>query len=324
MTDWSDRLDLRGSGQRQPGPDHPHHAWSPMPGRIRRSWPNGAGVAVCPVLALDNHEDEVPADWPQPQWAAGGVGPRPDPNIARIGARDYGARRGFWRLAQELRDAGLPYALALDVLTAETHPELVEACLRGDAGRLEWVAHGLSWNRPQHAGMSEAEELEYLQQTRDRLAARGITSSAWLGIEYAQSPRTPVLLQRAGYRICLDWCNDEQPYRFRDTQGSEGLWSLPPMADLDDGFALCAPRGVTAAAYARRLVDAAAALAQEGRTQARVMVFVLRPFLCGQPFRIDHVAHALQRMRDLPGVWFARPGEILAAWQQIAEPSPSH
>lgn len=315
MTDWSDRLDLRGSGQRQPGPDHPHHAWSPLPERVPRRWPNGAGVAICPVIALDGHEDVVPAGWPQPQWAAGGVGLRPDPNIARIGARDYGARRGFWRLAEALRAAGLPYALAIDVLTAESHPELVAACLRGDAGQIEWVAHGLSWNRPLHAGLTAAEELAYLQETRERLAARGIASSTWLGIEYGQSPRTPALLPRAGYRICLDWCNDEQPYRFH---GEPGLWSLPPMADLDDGFALCAPRGVSAASYASRLVDAATALAAEGRTQARVLLFVLRPFLSGQPFRIDYLARAFERIRALPGAWFAGPGEIVAAWQQAA------
>jgi hypothetical protein len=118
-------LDLRGSGRRQRGPDHPHHSWTPLPARPLRRWPGGAGVWVCPVIALDSHEDTVPAGWPQPQWAAGGVGLRPDPNIARIGARDYGLRRGFFRLAGALKALRLPYALAIDVLSAETRPDLV-------------------------------------------------------------------------------------------------------------------------------------------------------------------------------------------------------
>lgn len=302
-------LDLRGSGQRQQGPDHPHHAWLPLPARAPRRWPHGAGVAVCPVIALDSHEDVVPAGWPQPQWAQGGVGLRPDPNLARIGARDYGLRRGFFRLAQGLQSMDLPYALAMDVLSAESHPALVASVNAGDWGRAQWVAHGLSWNRPLHAGLDATQERAYLDETRARLAACGIHTNHWFGIEYGQSPRTPALLPEAGYTSCLDWCNDEQPYRFHSS-----LWSLPQMADLDDGFSMCAPRGISAQAYARRLVDAARALAVEGREQARVMVFTLRPFLSGQPFRIDHILRAFEHMRATPGVWFASPSEILDAW----------
>lgn len=324
------RLDLRGSGRRQHGPDHPHHGWAPLPRRQPRRWPDGAGVWVCPVIALDSHEDTVPAGWPQPQWAAGGVGLRPDPNIARIGARDYGLRRGFFRLAGGLKALRLPYALAIDVLSAESRPDLVQACRDGEWGDLEWVAHGLSWNRPLHAGMDEAGELAYLAETRERLAACGVVTDVWHGIEYGQSPRTPTLLPRAGFRICLDWCNDEQPYAFGDaasagSTGSPGsamppvLWSLPQMADLDDGFALCAPRAAGARAYARRIVDAASGLALDGRDQARVMVFTLRPFLSGQPFRIDALLDAFGELARLPGVRFAHPSSIVAAWQQAAQ-----
>jgi len=319
-------LDLRGSGQRRHGPDHPHHGWTPLPARRPRRWPDGAGVWVCPVIALDSHEDTVPAGWPQPQWAAGGVGLRPDPNIARIGARDYGLRRGFFRLAGALKALRLPYALAIDVLSAETRPDLVQSCRDGEWGDLEWVAHGLSWNRPLHAGMDEAAELAYLGETRERLAACGIVTDLWHGIEYGQSPRTPALLPRAGYRICLDWCNDEQPYAFDAAPAADGaaggappLWSLPQMADLDDGFALCAPRAAGARAYARRIVEAATALALEGRDQARVMVFTLRPFLSGQPFRIDALLDAFVQLSLLPGVRFAHPSAIIAAWQQAAQ-----
>ena len=326
----SRRLDLRGSGQRQHGPDHPHPGWAPLPRRQPRRWPDGAGVWVCPVIALDSHEDTVPAGWPQPQWAAGGVGLRPDPNIARIGARDYGLRRGFFRLAGGLKALRLPYALAIDVLSAESRPDLVQACRDGEWGDLEWVAHGLSWNRPLHAGMDEAGELAYLAETRERLAACGVVTDVWHGIEYGQSPRTPALLPRAGYRVCLDWCNDEQPYAFGDavgagSPGSPGsatppvLWSLPQMADLDDGFALCAPRAAGARAYARRIVDAASGLALDGRGQARVMVFTLRPFLSGQPFRIDALLDAFGELARLPGVRFAHPSSIVAAWQQAAQ-----
>lgn len=88
------------------------------------------------------------------------------------------------------------------------------------------------------------------------------------------------------------------------------------MADLDDGFALCSPRGVSVQAYAQRLVDAGTALAAEGRSQARVMVFTLRPFLSGQPFRATAILNALVRLQATPGVWLATPQDIVNAWLQ--------
>ena len=319
-------LSLRGSGRRQPGPDHPHHGHRPLPARPAVRWPDGTSLRVCLVLAIDNHEDEVPARWPQPQWAGGGVGMRPDPNLARIGARAYGARRGFWRLAEGFKSLELPLTVALDVLTAQTHPGLVDACLQGRFGRVHWVAHGMSWNRPIHEGMDTASELSYLWSTRQALAGCGIHTSVWYGIEYGQSARTPSLLPQAGYRICLDWCNDEQPYPFAPGASSgraqTGLWSLPQMADLDDAFSMCSPRGVSVQAYARRLVDAAAALAVEGRQQARVMVFTLRPFLSGQPFRVDAILEALERIRGLPGVRFQAPEDLIRDWQLAEAVTP--
>ena len=301
-----------------PAPDHPFRTGLSMPTRAPRRWPGGAGVWVCPVIALDSPEDAVPEGWPQPQppWAAGG--PQPGPLTTRPCVRDYGARRGFFRLAGALKALHLPYALAIDVLTAETRPDLVQSCLQREWGDAEWVAHGLSWSRPLHAGMDETQERACLLETRERLAACGIRTDAWLGIERAQSPRTPALLAQAGYRICLDACDDEQPRPWALPDAAPVLWSLPQMADLDDAHALCAPSGLTPRAYARRIVEAAAALADEGREQARTLVFTLRPCISGQPFRVDALLDAFVQLSLLPGVRLATPTQIVEGWQQAA------
>jgi allantoinase len=294
---------------------------TPLAARVPRRWPDDAGVWVCPVIVLDTHEDCVPEGWPQvqPRWADSLRGLGPDVDIARVGARDYGLRRGFFRLAGALKALRLPYALAVDVLTAETRPDLVQSCLQGGWGDGEWVAHGLSWSRPLHAAMDEAGERAYLRETRERLAACGIFTDTWLGIARAQSPRTPALLAQAGYRICLDGCDDEQPRPWDGSDSGSGLWSLPQMADLDDAHALCAPRGATPRAYARRIVEAAAVLAEEGRVQARVLAFTLRPFVTGQPFRVDALLDAFVQLSLLPGVRLATPTQIVEAWQKAAE-----
>jgi hypothetical protein len=301
-----------GSGQLQRGrPDHPHHRWSAMPGRPRREFANGAALAICPIVAFETHEDRVPENWPQPHWLSGGVGVRPDPNIGRIGQRDYGLRAGWPRLRHTLFGNGIRYAAAMDVLTAEELPQL-RVAVAGDvaAGRAEWVAHGLSVNRPVHNRMSEAEEIRYIAETKVRLAAQGIAPRGWFGIEYGESVRTPALVAAAGFSWLCDWCNDEQPYRMTVPAGD--LVALPPFADLDDAFCFCAPRGITPASYGERLRLAAENLARDGRNSARVLVWVMRPFLSGQPFRIGPIEEAFAAMAKLDGVWFATPSEILA------------
>ncbi len=293
------------------GPDHPHHDWSPLPTRPQRRWPNGAGVAVCPIVSLETHEDSVPEGWPQIAWLAGGVGFRPDPNIARIGARDYGLRIGFFRLADALARAGLSFAVAIDAMTAERHPSLVAfARSRG----CEFLAHGLSVNRPLHEGLSAADERAYILETRARLARCGISARGWFGIEYAESSRTPGLVADAGYDFLCDWCNDEQPYAMH---APRTLTALPLLADLDDSFCFTSPRGIAPSAYGARLTEAAQALAEDGRVQARVMAWHMRPFLSGQPFRELHIARALATIGRQAGAWSALPSQAVDAWRSM-------
>ena len=301
------------SGQLQRGrPDHPHHGWSALPTRAALRYPNGAAVAVCPVIAFETHEDALPEGWPQPNWLAGGVGRRPDPNIARIGQREYGLRAGWPRLREAILGAGLRYAAAMDAMTAEEWPDLREAVARDvAAGRAEWVAHGISVNRPLHDGMDEATERAAIAEARDRLAACGVRARGWWGPEYGESARTPAMLAREGYAFTLDWCNDEQPYPMTVPEGR--LAALPPLADLDDAFSLSSPRGITPESYGANLTAAAEGLARDGRRSARCMVWAMRPFLVGQPFRIGPVESALRRIGATEGVWAALPSQILAA-----------
>lgn len=298
-------------GPPRAGPDHPHHGWSALPTRPRRLWPDGAAVAVCPILSLETHEERVPEGWPQIAWLAGGVGHRPDPNIARIGARDYGLRIGFFRLADALQAAGLRFGVAIDAMTAERHPSLVAFARERGA---EFLAHGLSVNRPLHDGLTDTEERAYIEETRRRLAACGIEARGWFGIEYAESSRTPRLVAEAGYDFLCDWCSDEQPFEM--TVGRP-LTALPLMADLDDAFCFASPRGISASSYASRLIEAAQVLAIDGRRQARVLAWHLRPFLSGQPFREVHVARALGAIARTPGVWAAHPSAIIDAWRRL-------
>jgi hypothetical protein len=58
-------------------------------------------------------------------------------------------------------------------------------------------------------------------------------------------------------------------------------------------------------------------LAIDGRRQARVLAWHLRPFLSGQPFREVHIARALEAIARTPGAWSALPSEIVDAWRRL-------
>lgn len=302
---------MSGSGQLQTAaPDHPHHTWRPFPSRPAMRYCGGQTLGLCPIIAFESHEDRVPDDWPQPHWLTGGVGIRPDPNIARIGQRDYGLRAGWPRLRQALRNAKLSYGAAIDVLTAERCPALVAQIAVDVAdGCAEWIAHGISINRPLFDGMEPAAEEAYLLETQERLGALDVKPRGWFGPEYSESRRTPPLLAKAGFSFTLDWCNDEQPFAMTVPDGA--LTALPQMADLDDAFAFAFPRGITPQSYASRIAQAARGLAKDGRTSARVMVWTMRPFLSGQPFRIGAIEAALLEASRTGGVFSAPPSVLL-------------
>jgi hypothetical protein len=98
------------------------------------------------------------------------------------------------------------------------------------------------------------------------------------------------------------------------------LAALPPFADLDDAFSLCAPRGITPASHAENLAMAAEGQARDGAASARCMVWTMRPFLSGQPFRIVPIEAALKRIGATPCVWAATPSEILREAGLLEDP----
>ncbi|MFY7857256.1 MAG: hypothetical protein ACOVQT_14040, partial [Rubrivivax sp.] len=117
-------------------------------------WPGGRNLAVVPLIVLESYEDPLPPGWPQVRSVGGGLA-REFPNISRVSTREYGHRVGIFRLLDALRRHGIRPTVAIDALTAEDYPDLVDV-LRADGA--EFVAHGLSVTRPQTSAMTLQEE----------------------------------------------------------------------------------------------------------------------------------------------------------------------
>lgn len=308
--------------QRQAGYDHPHLAWSPLPERPVLRWPAGAGgaaaatgagqLAVVPLLVLEAYEDPLPEGWPQVRSVGGGL-IRDFPNISRVSTREYGHRVGIYRLLDALRQRGIRPTVAVDALTAEQYPELIE---RLQADGAEFLAHGLSVTRPQTSAMGAAEERAYIAETLARLRACGLATRGWFGADYSESTLTPQLLGEFGVEYLSDWANDEQPYRMT-TPGH--LVATPLWADFDDQTVLI-NRMCNLDMFEDHYRKALDQLALDCRRSARLLHHAVRPWVMGAPLRIASFERMLDHALSLPQVWMPRLGDVVDAWS-AADPT---
>ena len=291
-------------GQRGFGMDHEHYDWSAWVKRGVLRWPGNARVAVCVIVNLE-HMEWSPNDGPQANTLPGGLGGRPFPDYMRFSHRQYGHRVGIFRVLDVLDKHGVTPTIAMDAVTAENYPYLVERC-RKNGG--EFIGHGISGGRMITGAMSEQEERDYIISAIDRL--KSVTGSApvgWLGSQGGESPRTPQLLAQAGIRYVCDWMNDEQPYPMKTDQGE--LHALPILLELDDVDAMVG-RHMAFDRYGRMVQEAFDVMYGEGSQSGRLLVLNLHPWLIGQPFRIGALDHTLGHMMSRQGVWAATGSQI--------------
>ena len=307
--------------ERRPGMDHEHYQWSPMSRRGALRWPDGARIALCVVVTLEKMEWEAPPG-SFTVSLSGGLGDRAFPDYARVSHREYGHRVGIFRVLDVLEKHGIRPTVAIDAMTAEANPYLVEHCRERGA---EIIGHGISASRMITGRMTEEDEEEYVHSSLEALhRATGATQSpteggevkGWLGPEHGESERTPGILAAAGVSYVCDWVNDEQPYRMTTPQGE--LCALPLMLELDDINALW-DRKVPIDRYARLLEESFDGLYEGSSESGRLMAFNLHPWLIGQPFRIRYLDQALGHMMRRQGVW-ATTGSEITEWFKANPP----
>ena len=300
--------------ERRFGMDHEHYDWSPIVTRGALRWPDGARVAFCVVVNLDHVEWRPPENSYESANLAGGLAPRPFPDYARLSHREYGHRVGSFRVLDVLDRHGITATVAMDAMTAENYPYLVQHCLNRGC---EVIAHGISVSRMITGDMSEQQERQYIRESVEAVTrATGSAPVGWLGPEYGESSRTPQLLARQGVRYVCDWTNDEQPYSMNTPDGD--LYTLPIMLELDDVHALW-ERRVAVDRYAELVKESFDALYRDGADSGRLLVLNLHPWLIGQPFRIGFLDDALGTIMRRQGVW-ASTGSQIVDWYRDNPP----
>lgn len=293
---------------RTSGYDHPHCAWNPFPARAPLHWPGGRNLAFVPLLVLESYEDPLPQGWPQVRSVGGGL-IRDFPNISRVSTREYGHRVGIFRLLDAMRKRGMRPTVAIDALTAENYPDLVDL-LKADGA--EFVAHGVSVTRPQTSAMTMEEERVYIADTLQRLRACGVETRGWFGADYSESTVTPQLLGEQGVQYLSDWANDEQPYAMT-TPGA--LVATPLWADFDDQTVLI-NRMCNLDMFEDHFNKALQQLNRDAATSARLFHFCVRPWVMGAPMRIATFERILDAALALPQTWPSTLSDVVEAWKQ--------
>lgn len=295
-------------GNRKPGMDHDHYAWSPLPFRAPLRWPDGARVALCVIVNIEHYDFEpVPGTF-TPSSVPGNRGRGPSPDVSIYSMRDYGNRVGIFRLMKVLDKYGIAATAAIDATSAAHFPFIVRQC---QARGWEFAGHGHSVTQMITSRMSEDEERAHIQSAVTTIeAATGAKLAGWFGPEYGESARTPALLAELGLKYVLDWPNDEQPYRMTVPKGE--LVSIPTLVELDDVYAHW-HRRVTLPRWQRMVEDAFDTLHADGARSGRLLTLSLHPWLIGQPQRIQCLDDALAYICGHQGVWKATGAQV-ADW----------
>lgn len=289
------------------GYDHDLYPWSPLHTREPFPWPDGARIAIAPIVHMEYFEIDPPEGAVADPRFGGALGSY-YPDFQNYTRRLHGLRVGYYRVLEVLERNDLKATVCFNALVAERHPELVERALRG--GHCV-AARGLAARRMISQSMTEGEETDYIGEsleTLQRVAGRRMLG--WAGQDMGESDRTPRLLHAAGLTHLIDWPNDDQPYAMPVAgPDSRPLVSIPNQTEWDDAE-LFSVRHVDPWRYPEIFRSALEQLYAEG---GRMLGFGVHPWIFGQAFRIKYLEEAVRSIGDRPGVWRASTDEI-AEW----------
>jgi allantoinase len=283
---------------RAPGMDHDLYAFRTLDAAPRFVWPDGARIALTVTLMLDDWEVNPPEHASRDPRITSPLGAY-FPDWLTWSQREYGNRVGIFRVLQVLDRFDLVPSVALGSAAAKRYPELVDECSRRNAC---FMAHGSHATRRITSQMSEAEERDFIAESRDAVrAATGDTPRGWCGQDFNQSTRTPALLAEAGFGYTTDWANDDRPFLL-----AEKLLALPPQPEWNDLECMWLRR-VAPPVWADCVAEAFAFLHEEG---GGVFNLTLHPWISGQAHRIRWLHESLTRIVGRPGTWRSTTDEV--------------
>ena len=296
---------------RKRGMDHDLYDWSILPHRPPVTWPDGAPLAVWPVIVVEWFpltSGNTPFRPPSDQY----IGVRPYPDYRAYTHLEYGNRVGIYRILRALEAGRTRASVAMNAAVAVRYPEMVRAVVNGGH---EVIAHGIDMEHIHEGGLPRSVERSWVRRTLETLReATGQAVTGWLSPDLSQSMNTLDLLAGEGIDYACDWVNDDLPYEVRTKSGP--LFAMPYAYELSDRLVLLDLRHAEAQFY-QQIRDTCAVLRREAARQGgRIMALAFHAWISGHPHRIGYFEDMLAWLNDTEGVWVATGAEILEAFRE--------
>ena len=290
------------------GMDHDRYDWSMVPDRKPLSWPGGARVAVCVMVALEFY----PLDQPAAPFKAPGGMVTPYPDLRHYTLRDYGNRIGFFRVMEALDARGIVPSVAFNSVVAERYPRLVDEVNRRGG---EVLAYGVDMGKVHHGDMAAEDEAALVRRSVTTLRqASGQAVTGWWSPARSESPNTLDLVAAEGIRYVCDWINDDLPYAMRTAHGP--IHAMPLSHDIDDQTIILGYHH-SEDDFVDQVRDAFDVHMAESETGGgRVFTLTIHPWMSGQPHRVKALKAALDHVTGADGVWLATAGQIIDAFRK--------
>ncbi|MBO9520663.1 MAG: polysaccharide deacetylase family protein [Nocardioidaceae bacterium] len=288
--------------------EHDRYDYSAIVDRPRLTWPGGARVAVWVVPNVEHFL----FDRPSTANTAFTMGLSPD--VLNYSWRDYGARVGFFRMAEVLERHGFPATVALNSDACERYPRIIE---EGRRLGWEWMGHGTT-NSLLVDYEDEDEERAFVEEVLSTIGeATGTRPRGWLSPALSETNRTLDLLAEAGVDYTGNWVNDEQPYEMRVTSGR--MLALPYSQEINDIPAMLEHKK-SGEQFGQMIRDTFDVLYEDGARSGRVMAICVHPFLIGHPHRSKYFEQALAHIAAHDEVWLATGSQIADHYRaQVAQ-----
>jgi len=254
------------------------------------TWPNGARVAVCITVDIDN--ESLQRGNPLPVPLSGG---------------EYGATAGLPRILGLLNREQIPATFFIPAMSAMLHPEMIPAIMqigRNDIGLHGWVHE--SWPSITDAAVEERllnQSIEYLTR---------ITGKRPVGVRApssALSLHSLGLILKAGLMYDSSLMGMDEPYEIMSNAQPTGLIEIPMSNVLNDYeyYGENATGSLPSPEAVFEIYKGEFDVAYQEKTLVSIM---LHPHVSGHRSRMVQVEKFVAYMKSKPDVWFASMREV--------------
>ena len=267
------------------------------------SWPNGAKLALCVVVNVEEGSEYSIADadpTPEPVDELGVVMKKPVRMHGNESNYRYGIKEGARRITALLDAHNIQTTWTAAALSLERAPELAHTIRsRGD----ETCSHGWRWIH--QFRLNQADERAFILRAADSIAAStGTRPVGWLS-RYLHTEHTRRLLQEAGFTYHMDDYSADSPFWDAVPGSARPMVILPYALDSNDMKMWLSP-AYTPDMWLKYACDSFDVLLAEGRTGGtppRMMSLGLHLRIIGRPGRIWALQRFLEHVARSHGVW---------------------